>query len=258
MTEFNKEQEDIEQNTRTRLNTGQRWLVGLNRLSPEFAKTDIEGIENIEGLPKDRPSIVVSTHRTEADIGLAIGAVGKHLPMIVSDISTHSSPKGDLGDKSTYLGKKLFGSDNFRPISYHWEGDKKIPDAFNPMDFDAMANAMQETGKSILMAAHNPKQSEPTPGYGAAYLALLTGAPIVPVSVEVSEKNDSSTPKRSRVIIGKPFQISTDIDVESFQRVMNKHDNGERLDQDELAIFTGFVRSLREQGRIVFDSVNRL
>lgn len=62
---------------------------------------------------------------------------------------------------------------------------------FNPDDTDLMIDAL-ERGKSIIFASHNPliadsdgAPKKSRPGYGAAYLALLTNSPIVPVAVSM-------------------------------------------------------------------------
>jgi len=245
-------------NTSPEIGRGQKILVGLNRLTPELKPPTVTGIENLEEVIREgEPVIVVSTHRTELDIALAIRVVAEKLPMIITDISTHESPRGDIGDKSTHYGQKVIGSENFLPISYHWENGQKKPDAFNPTDFAKIADAMQETGKSMLMAAHNPKQEVPEPGFGAAYLAFLTGAKILPVASRLGEKKGLFSRKPSEVSIGEPFEMQSEY-LPLFQAVMSKRERGEKLTPEDLEDYKKFVAELRKAGDEIFGSVDKL
>jgi hypothetical protein len=245
------ESEIIHTRKKPTLSWQQRRLLDIHKLTPEFAHPIVEGLHNIELIPEGKPAIFVSTHRTESDMGLAIRTIGEHVPLIITDISTHDSFKGDVADKATYIARKILGGNgSFLPISFERNGDEKKPIAFNPADFTAMASAMGETGKNILIAAHNPKQEKATPGFGAAYLAMLTGAPLVPIASEPSANNHAA-----HVVIGEPFYLDS-IDVEPFMSVMEKRKQGETLTPEDLIQFRDFTKILREQGKIVFERVD--
>jgi 1-acyl-sn-glycerol-3-phosphate acyltransferase len=234
---------------------GQKLLVGLNRLTPELKPPIITGIENLERvIHEGKPVIVVSTHRTESDIALAIRVIGGQLPLVITDQSTHESPKGDA---VTHYGQKIIGGDNFLPISYHWENGQKKPDPFNPNDFTTIANVMQETGKSMLMAAHNPKQDNPEPGYGAAYLAFLSGAEILPVAIRLGEKKNLFRRRPTEVSIGKPLSVSSD-NLHEFESIMAKRGRGEKLSPDDIDNYKKFVGELRQAGDQIFKTVDDL
>ena len=83
------------------------------------------------------------------------------------------------------MGVVAGGEENFKGIDYNAETNE--PAAFNPENFDGMLEPLNE-GYAVMVATHNPVNTNELPekaGYGAAYLAGIADAYVLPVSVNV-------------------------------------------------------------------------
>jgi len=218
-------------------------------------------VEYGSGADKIDPSkqyILAVSHTTDLDVPIVVKALGDKLDLAITDQSTHHLPDREI---SMFYGLKASGSDNFIPISYKWDENSKKP-LFNPSDVNPMIGAMKQ-GKSIVVAAHNPlddgpkDKSEINPGYGAALLGLLSGAQIIPISVDI-DKPDLLRRSNAHVTVGEPFYLDSEQDMSNIQTIMEKRKHGERLDPDEQHEFHRLAQVLRKSGRIVLDNVSRL
>ena len=247
--------------------TSRRLMLGLEAtLALQVGKVNIEGSENIKKIPKDRKVIVVSTHITDLDFILTAKAVGGDLNLAMTDLSTHHSLKKEA---PMYLALLAAGKDNFFPIDF--EMDKKEENgktyqgakSFNPENFTPMAKAM-EHGKAILIAGHNPSHNGMLgdAGYGAAYLAEIADAVILPVGVNVKTKDKNTGLYGSQVRtffkkpdadvrIGAPFELPKIEGIEEFSKLLQKRKDiaikGERLSNEDMDKFLQLSKMLRER-----------
>ncbi len=240
--------------------TPKRLMRGMDALLAfPFKRIDVRYQSDGENINPDAQYIFAVSHKTGWDTSVAIKALGDWFNLAIADQSTHHT----LGREANMLMLlKAAGSENFIPISYEWVNKAKKP-IFNPSDVNPMVDAM-ESGKSIIMAAHNPSDeierqdiNKVNPGYGAALLAHLTGAQIIPVSVEVSEP-DQLGRKNASVLVGDPYDLGYNPEMADIQAFMDKRANGEPLSTQERQLFLERAASLRKSGRAVLDSVAKL
>ncbi|MDB5179818.1 MAG: hypothetical protein JWN12_450 [Candidatus Saccharibacteria bacterium] len=237
-----------------------RGIDALIAISKPIKSVSIEGQSNLIEIPQNTPVIVAVSHETGFDIPLSIKALGEHLDLAVTDQSTHHSLRSE---PNMFLSLKMSGGENYIPISYGWEDGKKVPGMFDPSDALPMIEAFNH-GKSIIVASHNPLTADseggikkPKPGYSAAYLALLTGAPILPVAISMLP-----TEKMGRfdaiVNIGHSFTLAEQVGIENIQLLSAKRKNGEKLTTDEASELGQQLKGLRGAGQVIFNEVINL
>ena len=196
------------------------WLANEAIMKLAVGKIEVSGEENIKKLPPGAKVVVMTTHLTDLDIPIVVHAIAKDLDIVEMDMSVHHKAFGKQGEAGTYFGNAIAGRKNFLPIDYEkGESDKKSAKAFNPENFKPAAEAM-EKGKTILIAAHNPSQKPAKNldnikgGYGGVYLAELTDAYILPVTVVLDKEagmygdtlNTLRKKPNASVMIGEPFK----------------------------------------------------
>lgn len=145
-------------------------------------KVTIEGKENLAQLKPDEKVIFVTTHLKDSDVPIAFTTLASDFDIAMVNISGHSSPKQDI---FSYAGIKVAGSSAFLPISYRGHLTHWSPDNFQKEDFQPMQEALKK-GKAVMIAAYSPTKEQilpQRPGFGAMYLAELTGATLVPITV---------------------------------------------------------------------------
>lgn len=203
---------------------------------------DIVGAENLKNIPPDAKVIVVTSHISDIDLPLAAYAVGKNLDIA---ITTDSFQHHLFQNPISKIGFQIAGKDNFLPIQY----DAKTGHGqFKPKDFDAMQEKL-DGGKAMVMAGHAPSVEKdpekvewhlPNKGtIGAVYLAEISDAIIVPVSVDIQSekpagigadsvmrgiKNMTETLRNkpnARVVIGEPIKLPHIKGIEGFRDLMN-------------------------------------
>jgi len=246
------------------------WLANEISLKLVVKDINITGKENIKEIPMGAKVIVMTTHLTDFDVPIAIHSVAKELDIVVMNESVHHHLFGKQGEASTNLGMRIAGTKNFLSIDYRKnESGKKSPKAFNSENFEPAVKAMEE-GRAVMMAAHNPSQ-EPRQnlddvkgGYGGVYLAELTDAYILPVTIVLDRatgmyepnfgalKNLKGKPNAS-VVIGKPFQLEKIVGIERFSELTKKED---KLTEEEHVEFSRLAKALREQSAVVMKKLS--
>ena len=260
--------------------SSKRLMLAMESLGKlQVDKISIEGSEHLKEIPKDRKVIIVTTHITDLDMPLAATAVGNDLDIAVANMSVHHSFKGEA---PTYLGLLAAGKSNFFPIDFekNKEVDKETGEkykgagAFNPDNFTPMAEAMKN-GKRILIAGHNPSHDGKlgSPGYGAAYLAEIANAMILPVGVNLKPKESGTGMYGSEVKtflkkpdadikIGAPFELSKIEGINEFSQLMKKRETlaktGERLSDEEMTRFFELSKQLRKCSEEIFAKISML
>ena len=244
--------------------SSERFILA-NKANLEFAvrNVSVKGKENIGKIPKGAPVVAMTTHLTDLDIPVAIEAVARELDLAVMNLSTHHKFWGRQGEIPTNIGIRIAGKDNFIPLDYHKdESGQKSPKAFNPENFEPAVEALEE-GKSVMIAAHNPSR-EPLQsldgvngGYGGIYLALLTGAYILPITVKLDRavgmysdtlKTIKERPNASAVV-GKPFKVEKVKGLENFSELVKR--GGKNLTEEERTEFLRLINVLREKSQEV-------
>jgi hypothetical protein len=255
--------EKAEQEIHPRVETSKRLLLALEPTRLNFSKMELLGEEHLAEIPPGSKVVIAVDHLNNLSIPTAALMMGKNLPIIISNQSTQFSfrenPQG-------HLGVALGGKDNFRGIDYDPESEK--PKAFNPENFDSMEESLNE-GYAMIVAAHNPVNTNTMPeegGYGAAYLASIADAYILPVSVDIKAKRGIHTSEsktnflknikasldvvRERpevtVSIGRPYKIPQEKDIQRFHEIFMKRKGGEKLSSEESQEFHRLRTSLDE------------
>ncbi len=255
-------------NPKNRKEVPQRlWLANEANLTFAVKKVKVTGKENIQEIPPGAKIVIITTHLTDLDIPVAIHAVARDLDVSVTNLSTHHKFFGKQGEMPTNIGIRIAGKDNFIPIDYHKDEEgKKSPKAFNPENFEPAVEAM-ENGKSIIVAAHNPSK-EPLQnldsvrgGYGGVYLAELTDAYILPLTVTLDKAvgmyNDTLKTVKERpsasAVNGKPFKLEKIEGIEHFSELTKKRKSGEGLNEEERKEFSRLADALRKRSQEVIE-----
>jgi lysophospholipid acyltransferase (LPLAT)-like uncharacterized protein len=125
-------------------------------------------------------------------------------------------------------------------------------------------------GKQILIAGHNPSHDGKFnhPGLGAAYLALLSDAVILPVGVDVESKGDIGMygsgfktffkKPNANIKIGSPFELPKLEGIELFKEILEKRKRGEKINNQEREKFGEISKLLRERAEEVLQKLIEL
>ena len=249
------------------------WLANEIGLKLVVKDIKISGKENLNEIPKGEKVIVMTTHMTDFDMLVAIHALACDLDLVVMNQSIHHKFWGEQGEKTTNIGLQIAGKKNFLPIDFtRDDSGKKSPDIFNPENFRPAEKALNE-GKAVMVAAHNPSQKpvqnldDIKGGYGGVYLALLTGAYILPTTVVLDRaagmyapnlqiaKNLTGKPNAS-ISIGKPFKLEKVEGIERFSELTKKRKSGTRLREEEIKEFSKLADTLREKSKEVMQKMS--
>lgn len=205
-------------------------LMNLNR-EAVFKEPKIIGLENLQKIPIEKPLIIATSHFSDVDIQVVESSLHPKLKEIRPNHTIGISIQShNLIDPFVAPFIKLIGRENFFAYDVHY--DKKnnhLQFLFNPENFKKMAKELQNK-KDIITAAHEPLSNiKDAPwelpkrsGLGAAYLAQLTTATILPVAVDIQSdrpvgmaSNMKETIKRFatgkrpsvNVVVGEPFTL---------------------------------------------------
>jgi hypothetical protein len=147
-------------------------------------------MHNLESLPDNQPVIWTTTHNGSQDVPLAMAVLRGHREFVVADMSSHHDPRQEFG---SWLITGLSGFDTL-PVSWRFgesRSEQKMP-TFNPADAESMVRVLG-SGKDLLVAGYNPviKNRDgvvipPRPGYMAALVSNNSGAPIMPLAVDIN------------------------------------------------------------------------
>ena len=164
-----------------------------------YCRMSIEGRENF---PTDEPFIMAPTHRSIIDTPVSSGAYTRRMRFMGAD-KWWSNPA---------FGKLLTALGGF-------------PVTRGSADREALKRciAVIEGGEPLVMFPEGERKSGPVvqPLFeGAAYIAMKTGAPIVPVGIGGSERVMPKGakfifPKKMHVVVGKPMRLELPADATS-------------------------------------------
>jgi len=240
-------------------------IVALEAMTKIAVKElKIEGLEHLQEIPPDRMVVIAVSHASDLDLPLVASALCRHLDLIITNQSTQYK---FLQDPGSNIGMKILGQDNFLPIDWQLRGSGK-PRKFNPENYKPMVEAMQG-GRSIIIAAHTPshKGTIERSGYGAVYLSEIANAIVLPVGVDVEAEDKAEVGMSdhkiktllhrpsARVNIGKPFELQKIEGIERMAEITEKRKTGQPATEKELIEFTSLKDQLREQSKILIDSV---
>lgn len=218
-------------------------------------KMTVRGLEHATEIPPDRKVVIAVSHATDLDIPTAATVLSKYFDIAITNQSVQHE---FLSDPGANVAIRVAGKENFLPIDYHWISGIKKPLKFNPENFTAMAEKMEE-GKTVLIAVHSPsfKGTLERAGYGAAYLAEITGAVILPVSITVRSKKKEETGMVGHfmktmmehpeidVDIGAPFELPKVEGIEDLARFHDKRKNHELVTNEDIARFGELKKELK-------------
>ena len=240
------------------------WLSNFATFGPAVKDIKITGKENIQKIPEGAKILVMPSHLNDLSVPATIHAVARDLDLVILNESTHHA-SGSQGEPIMKVSMKIAGAEHFLPLDFEKDekSGEKSPSAFNPENFIPAIEAL-EKGKSVLVAAHNPSR-EPLQnlegikgGYGGVYLAELTDAYILPVTVQLSRnvmdsKNLKTLMNRPNadIVIGEPFKLEKIEGIEKISEIMEKRKSGQKLSDEEVKEFLRLTNALREQSEIV-------
>lgn len=232
-------------------------LRALNKKFIEgyVSHVDVKGLEVLDRIPPEKKKVFVTTHISDFDMPIVLYALADRVDLLIGDMSPHHDPREDL---QGYMSKILVGSQNFGRIDFKADKSAGI---FNPENFKNIEEKMRSSGKSLLVAAHNPGGGIALPkkgGYGAAYLgSLLEDAIFIPVAVSLrSDKpvglsSDYKSMLKERpsaeVTVGEPFELSKINGAHELARLMQLRKEGAPVSTDEVQRVRETLDELRNE-----------
>ena len=239
--------------------------VGLGVLIENPSKIPVVGKEFLKEIPPNGKVVIATTHLSDADVPIATYALSDYFDITIVHHSTHDNP---FEDAWSWTGAVVAGRKNFLSIKSRKEERKVIAD-FAPEDFEPMKSAL-EIGKTVVIAAHNPTYDwklSRKGGLGAVYLAQISDALILPVSVNIESESKSGAvvdmrqaisknkkKLKAQVSIGQPINFDK-IDVQRMTEILRRRREGESLSPEEKREFSEVNAKLREQSKIVMGSL---
>jgi hypothetical protein len=229
-----------------------RLLMALESTRLNFSKIEVIGEDHLKEIPEGARVVIAVDHLNNLSIPTATLEMGKRLPIQISNQSTQFLWKENPGGR---VGVVVGGEKNFKGIDY--DAKTNEPKPFNPENFDGMLEPLNE-GYAIIVAAHNPVNTNKLPeraGYGAAYLAGIANAYILPVSVNVKAEVHTMEGRagmlknlkgqiamlknrpEAEVTIGKPRKLAEERDIQQLHYLFMKHKEAGRLSPEEMQEF---------------------
>lgn len=212
-----------------------------------FNKPELFGAENLAQIP-EKPLVIVISHFSDLDIHTVYSCLHSKLKQFRPNRSIGISLQSEnLKDPRFAVFIQMAGKANFFEIDAKFDKtEKRLKFSFNPQNFVDMAKALKD-GTDIIISAHEPLSNIPDAewvlpkrtGLGAAYLAHIADAMLLPVAVNIQTPGPvgySCDVKGAvqrllkgqrpdvQVIIGKPLAL-------------------ERLDKKELEIMGPYLRT---------------
>jgi hypothetical protein len=252
--------------------SSKRLMLALDTLVKlQVGEVSIHGKEHLTEIPDDRKVIIASTHLSDLDMPLAVYALGNDLDLAIVNMSVHHSWNPKSGEPSTYAGLVAAGKENFIPVDFEKDSitGEKRSSAFNAENFQPMLEALDHN-KRVLIAAHNPSHDFELDkaGYGAAYLAELGDALILPVAVKLESDGQVGMygtatktflkKPNATVEIGSPFELTKIEGIEQFRAILEKRKQGEKLTAEEREYFMELSRALRAQSEALMEKIAAL
>lgn len=243
-----------------------------------FQTPEVSGVENLAELPQI-PLVIATSHFSDADVQTTESVLRPALNKVRPDRSLGISLQShNLEDPATAIPIRLVGREHFFPydVRFNKAARYQLRFRFNPLNFREMALALQQ-GRDIITAAHEPLSNRegaawelpPRAGLGAAYLAQLARAAVLPVAVDIQTDHPVGMAadiggaikrliKRERpkvrVIIGKPLTFE-EIDNQSLA-LFERYASGDKtLSSDDQAKAIMVRNKLRQQSDVVMQSI---
>lgn len=239
--------------------------IGLRFILENPNKTPVVGEQHLKEIPQDKKVIIATTHLSDADVPIAAYAICDKFDIAIIHHSTHDNPSEDVW---SWAGAVSAGRKNFLSVKSRKEKGKVKAD-FAPEDFEPMKKAL-EVGKAIVIAAHNPTYDwklSRKGGLGAVYLAQISDAIILPISVNIESESKSgaivdmrqeiSRNKRklkAQVFIGHPIVLDK-INVQKIAEILRKRNGRKSLSPVEKREFSETNAKLRKQSETVMASL---
>ncbi len=220
----------------------------------------VRGLEHLQTIRSDQKIIIVTTHLGDLDVPAAMGIMGEYVDLVVANESVqHFFWKRMRINLSLHLA----GIWNFLPIEYQ-DIEHEARGFFHAADFLRMKRAL-DTGKTLLVAGHNPAlQNElPRGGYGAVYVHEITDrAVILPVTVNVRSSQIIDVYHAPHLfsrpiadlIIHPPMHIKKITNLEQFTQLAKKRLRDIRLTPEEHVLYAG----VREALQVESDKIMRV
>ena len=202
-----------------------------------FGNVEVVGEENLDSIPSDRRVVFITTHITNSDIPLGVIRARQKIP---SDRRGRINASRHIGKYVRFCRGCSCGRKKFIPISRRKVKDAPVGSVgiFDPEDFDEIETAFDKNKAVILSAyyiSHNKDLRLPQKGgYGAAYLAEMADAVIVPVAADVKSEEYKNTTlgaikvslsrPDANVIIGEPFELKKMKDISAIKEIMKKRE----------------------------------
>lgn len=227
------------------------------------SKIEIKGRENLEKIVEGKKVIIACSHISDMDMGMVAYALRNDFDLLI----THQSVQTFFTEPGISIGRKLAGSDNFMPIDWQrFEGGKQ--GKFNPDNFIDIAESVNKSGKTPLVAAHNPSKNWRLErgGYGVAMLAQYEkDAVVLPVAVNVkSEEPVGMAESRIKTIkqkpeveitIGEPLELPEIKGFEGLKNIIDKRKKGERLSGEERKMFSELHKALEKESDVIMRKI---
>jgi hypothetical protein len=237
----------------------------------QVGEVTVRGGEHLKEIPPNRKLIIATTHLSDLDMPLAANALTDSFDLAIVNMSVHHSMRPKTGEPTTFAGIIAAGKDNFIPVDFSKDPKtgEKTAGIFNPENFEPMQEALDK-GKRVMIAAHNPSHNFEinNPGYGAAYLAELSEAMILPVAVNLESeggvgmygsgaKTFLKKPKAD-VIIGVPFELQPIEGLSRLGEILAKRKVGEKLSSEDRQEFLKLSSALRVQSEQLLMKITEL
>ncbi len=207
------------------------WLMHLNR-SVLFKKPKVLGSKNLSKIPK-LPLIIVASHFSDADLQVVASELGPRLKKVRPGRFLGMSLQSEnLADFKSALIIRAIGREYFFEIDARFDKKtKRLDFTFNLENFKKMAKGLLG-GTDIIIAAHEPLSNIPglpwelpaRAGLGAAYLAQMANAVLLPVAVDIqttcpvgmsadffrgaAKRLIKKERPQVKVVIGQPFTLN--------------------------------------------------
>lgn len=234
-------------------------MLALEPTRLNFSKIEVVGENHLKQIPEGAKVVIAVDHLNNLSIPTAALELGKRLPIKISNQSIQFDFRKNPGGG---LGVVLGGKENFKGIDYDMA--TKEPKPFNPENFEDMLGSLDE-GYAVIIAAHNPVNTNKLPekaGYGAAYLAGIADAYVLPVSVSIKSEvhvmegdagilknikgtlNMVANRPEAQVAIGEPYKPKQENDIREFHALFMKRKREGRLSSEEKEEFSRLRNSL--------------
>jgi 1-acyl-sn-glycerol-3-phosphate acyltransferase len=231
-----------------------------------IGKIEVLGWENLEKIKPDDKVILAISHISDLDVPIAGYALCHRFNLAAA----HQSMQTFWHDPSVYLGMLLAGKKNFFPIDYQKSGDSR-QGLFNPENFVKMKINLENSDKTLIIAAHSPSRNWrlEKSGVGAVFLTqIMKDAIIIPVAVNIQSAEPLGMGRnrfktilarpRAKVMIGKSIKIPVLPEFKNLDSIIEKMERGQKITDNERQKFMDLRGLLREKSGVIMSSLARM